>query len=99
MIAAFATILWPAVEVSGLSARGRHGWEAKPWLAAASQPDDAELVLVVVHPLGSHPESRGELARGEPLILRWVEAATAGQDLYDPASDPLGKVVQSVRFR
>jgi hypothetical protein len=48
--------------------------------------------------LGSHSESPGELARGEPLILRGVKTATAGQDLCDPASDPLGKVVQSVWF-
>jgi hypothetical protein len=95
MVAAVATILWPAVGAAGLSVRGPHGGEPKPWLAAASEPDDAELVLMVVDPLGSNAEPRRELARGEPLILRCVESTTAGQDLCDP----LGKVIQSVRFR
>jgi hypothetical protein len=79
-------------------ARCRVCWKPKARLASAPEFDRAELVLVVVHPLGRHSESRGELARGEPLSLRRVETATAGQDLCDPASDPLGKVVQSVWF-
>jgi hypothetical protein len=70
----------------------------KARLATAAESDRAELVLVVVHPLGRYSEARGELASGEPLTLGCVEPATAGEDLCDPASDPLGQVVQSVRF-
>jgi hypothetical protein len=80
-------------------AGSRVSWKPKARLASAPELDRAELVLVVVHPLGSHSKSCGQLARGEPLILRCVETPTVGQDLCDPTSDPLGKVLESVRLR